>query len=86
MGRGKRMFRPRREEVTGEMRNLHNEDLHNLYSSSEIVMVIKSREMKWAGHVTCIVQLRNAFKIYSGNLKETTWKTKEQMGGKVKIN
>jgi len=43
------MFGPRRHEVTGERRKLHNEELHDLYSSPNIVRVIKSRRMRWAG-------------------------------------
>jgi len=46
----RRIFGPRRDEVTGEWRRLHNEEL-NLYSSPNIVRVIKSRRMRWAGHV-----------------------------------
>ena len=47
----KRIFGPRRDEVTGEWRRLHNEELNDLYSSPNIVWVIKSRRMRWAGHV-----------------------------------
>jgi len=47
----RRIFGPRREEVTGEWRRLHNEELNDLYSSPNIVRVIKSRRMRWAGHV-----------------------------------
>jgi hypothetical protein len=46
-----RTFGPKRDEVTGEWIKLHNEKLHNLYSSPRIVRVIKSRIMRWAGHV-----------------------------------
>jgi len=48
----RRIFGPRRDEVTGEWRRLHNEELNDLYSSPNIVRVIKSRRMRWAGHVT----------------------------------
>jgi len=47
----RRIFGSRREEVTGEWRRLHNEELNDLYSSPNIVRVIKSRRMRWAGHV-----------------------------------
>ena len=47
----RRIFGPRRDEVTGEWRRLHNEELNDLYSSPNILRVIKSRRMRWAGHV-----------------------------------
>ena len=47
----RRIFGPRRDEVTGEWRRLHNEELNDLYFSLNIVLVIKSRRMRWDGHV-----------------------------------
>jgi hypothetical protein len=47
----RRIFGPKRDEVTGEWRKLHNKGLHNLYSSPSIIRIIKSRRMRWAGHV-----------------------------------
>jgi hypothetical protein len=47
----RRIFRPKRDGVTGGWRKLHNEELHNLYSSPNIIRIIKSRRMRWAGHV-----------------------------------
>ena len=47
----RRIFEPRRDEVRGEWRRLRNEELNELYSSPNIVRVIKSRRMRWAGHV-----------------------------------
>jgi hypothetical protein len=47
----RRIFRLKREEVTREGRKLHNGELHNLYSSSDIMRQIKSRRLRWAGHV-----------------------------------
>jgi hypothetical protein len=47
----RRIFGPKRDEVTGGWRKLHNEELHKLYSSPSIIRMIKSRRMRWAGHV-----------------------------------
>jgi hypothetical protein len=47
----RRIFEPKRDEVTGDLRKLYNEELNDLYSSPTVVPVIKSREMRWAGHV-----------------------------------
>jgi hypothetical protein len=48
----RRIFGPRRDEVTGGWRKLHNEELHDLYSSPSIIRITKSRRMRWVGHVT----------------------------------
>jgi hypothetical protein len=48
----RRIFGPKRDEVTGDWSKLQNEELHNLYSSPSIIRMIKSRRMTWAGHVT----------------------------------
>ena len=50
----RRIFGLRRDEVTGDWRRLHNEELNDLYSSPNIVQVIKPRRMRWAGHVACM--------------------------------
>jgi hypothetical protein len=47
----RRTFGPKRDEVTGGWRKLHNEELHNLYSSTSIIRMVKLRRMRWAGHV-----------------------------------
>jgi hypothetical protein len=47
----RRIFGPKRDEVTGDWRKLYNEELHNSYASSNIIRMIKSRSMRWAGHV-----------------------------------
>jgi hypothetical protein len=62
----RRTFGPRREEVTGEWRRLHNEELNDLYSSPNIVPVIKSRRMRWAGHVARMGEERGAYRVLVG--------------------
>jgi len=62
----RRIFGPRREEVTGEWRRLHNEELHDLYSSPNIVRVIKSRRTRWAGHVARMVEERAVYRVLLG--------------------
>jgi hypothetical protein len=61
-----RIFGPKRNEVTGDWIKLHNEKLHNLYSSPNIIRMFKSRRMRWAGHVTRMWEKRNACKILVG--------------------
>jgi hypothetical protein len=56
----RRIFRPKRDEVTGGWRKLHNEELHVLYSSPSIVRVIKARRMRLAGHVARIGEVSGA--------------------------
>jgi len=60
------LFGPRRDEVTGEWRRLHNEELNDLYSSPNIVRVIKSRKMGWAGHVACMGEDREVYRVLMG--------------------
>ena len=62
----RRIFGPRRDEVTGEWRRLHNEELNDLYSSPNIVRVIKSRRMRWAGHVARMGEERGVYKFLVG--------------------
>jgi hypothetical protein len=54
----RRIFGPRRDGVTGEWRKLHNEELHDLYSLPSIIRIIKSRKMRWAGHVARVGRRR----------------------------
>jgi hypothetical protein len=60
----KRLYGPKRDEVTKGWRILHNEELHNLYSSSSIIRMIKSRRMRWVGHVARMWSKRNAYWIF----------------------
>jgi hypothetical protein len=59
----RRIFGPKRDEVTGEWRKLHNGKLHNLYSSPDIIRQIKSRRMRWAGHVARIGEKIKFYKV-----------------------
>jgi hypothetical protein len=63
----RRIFGPKRDEVTGEWRRLQNKELYALYSSPNIIRVIKSRKLRWAGHVACMGERRGA---YRGNPRE----------------
>ena len=64
----RRVFRPKRDEVTGEWRKLHNEELNDLYSLSNIVRVVKSRRMRWAGHVARMGEDRGVHRVLMGEL------------------
>jgi hypothetical protein len=61
-----RIFGPRRNEVTGDWRKLHNEELHNLYSSTNIIRMITSRRIRWTGHVARMRAKKNPYRILVG--------------------
>jgi hypothetical protein len=65
----RRIFGPKRDEVTAEWRNLHNDELHNLYSSPDIIKKVKSRRMRWAGHVARLGEERKVYKVLVGKPK-----------------
>jgi hypothetical protein len=62
----RRIFGPNRGEVTREWRKLHIEELHNLYSSPDIIRQIKSKRMRWAGHVARMGEERKLYKVLVG--------------------
>jgi hypothetical protein len=62
----RRIFGPKRDEVTGEWRRLHNKELCTLYSPQNIIRVIKSRRLRWAGHVACMGERRDAYRALVG--------------------
>jgi hypothetical protein len=62
----RRIFGPKRNEVTGEWRKLHNKELHDLYSSPSIIRITKSRRMRWAGHVARVGEKRNDYRLLVG--------------------
>jgi hypothetical protein len=62
----RRIFGPKRDEVTGGRRKLHNEELHDFYSSPSTIKIIKPRRMSWAGYVARMRQRRNAYRLLVG--------------------
>jgi hypothetical protein len=62
----RRIFGPKRDEVTGDWMKLNNEELHNLYSSPNTIRMIKSRRMRWAWHVARMGEKTNAYRILMG--------------------
>jgi hypothetical protein len=62
----RRIFGSKRDEVTGDWRKLHNEELHNLYSSTNVIRMIKARMMTWTGHVARMGKKRNSCRILVG--------------------
>ena len=75
----RRIFGPRSDEVTGEWRKLHNEELNELYCSPKIVRVIKSRRMMWAGHVARMGEWKVVYRVL-------VWKheAKRQLGRPIR--
>jgi hypothetical protein len=61
-----RIFGPKRDEVTGKWRKLHNEEVRDFYSSPSIIRIIKSRKMRVAGHVARMGEKRAAYKLFVG--------------------
>jgi hypothetical protein len=81
------IFGPRRDELTGEWRKLHNEELHDLYSSSNIVLVIKSRRMRWAGHVAYMGERGEVYTgFWWGNLRERDHLVDPGADGRIILN
>ena len=80
----RRIFGPKRDDVTGEWSKLlHNEELNDIYFSPNVIRVIKLRTMRWTGHVARIGKSRGVCRVLVGKPegKETTWETQAYMGG-----
>jgi hypothetical protein len=73
----RRIILPEREDVTGGWRKLHHEGLHKLYSSHNVIGVIRSSRMRWVGHVAYMGDMRNTYKILVRKLKG-----KDHLGGR----
>jgi hypothetical protein len=65
----RRIFGPKRGEVQGGWRRLHNEERHNLYPTPNIIRVLKSRRMRWAGHVARMGDVSNVYRIVIGKFE-----------------
>jgi hypothetical protein len=63
----RKIFGPKRDEVIWEWRKLHNEELNDLYTSANIVRVIKSRRMRWVGHLVYMGKRRGVYRVLVGN-------------------
>jgi hypothetical protein len=71
----RRIFGPKTERVAGGWRRLHNKELYNLYALPHIIRVIKSRRMRWTGHVTLMGEIRNSYNILVGKPEYVTMET-----------
>ena len=80
-GAERKIFGPKRDEVTSEWIKLH-EELNDIYSSN-IVRVVKSRRMRWAGHVACIGESRGVYRVWWGNPRERDHLEEPGIGGRV---
>jgi hypothetical protein len=83
----RRLFGPKRE-VDGSWRKLHNNELHNLYSSLNIVRMIKSRRLRWAEHVACIGGGRGVYRVLVGkpNGKRPLGRRRHRWEGNIKLD
>jgi hypothetical protein len=66
----RRIIGPKRDEVTGRWRKLHNEELRDLYSSLSMIRVMKSRRMRWEGHIAGMGEKRTAYRLLVGSQRE----------------
>jgi hypothetical protein len=84
----RRIFGLKRDDVTGDWRKLHNEELHNLYSSPNIIRKIKSRRIRWAGHAARMGETRNAYTILVGKPegKRPLGRTRRRWVDNIKID
>jgi hypothetical protein len=79
----RKIFVPKKDEVTGEWRRLHNKELHALYSSPNIIRVIKSRTLRWGGHVTRMGEGEVHAGFWWGSLGERDHLEDPSVGGKI---
>jgi hypothetical protein len=65
----RRIFGPKRDDVTGEWRKVYNEELHDLYSLPNIIRIMKSRRIRWVGHVSRMGEKRNTYRFFGGKAR-----------------
>jgi hypothetical protein len=82
----RRIFGPKRDEVMGEWRKLHSGELHNLYSSPDIIGHIKSRRMKWVGHVEHMGERRNVYRVLVGKPEGKDHLEDQGVDGRMRSN
>jgi hypothetical protein len=84
----RRMFGPKRDEVTGDWRKLQNEELHDLHSSPNILRVIKSRIMRRAGHIAWMGEERGVYRVLVGKLKgkRSLWRPRRRWENNIKMD
>jgi hypothetical protein len=82
----RRIFGPKKDEVTREWRTLHNEELHDLYCSPNNIRVIKSIRMRWAGNVTRIRDRRGAYSVFMGRSEERDQLEDLHVDGRIILN
>jgi hypothetical protein len=83
-----RIFGLKRDEVTGEWRKLHNEELHDPYCSPNIVRVLKSRRIRWVGYVARIGEKRGVYRVLVGKPegKKPPWRTTRRWEDNIKMD
>jgi hypothetical protein len=79
----RRIFGPKSEEKAGGWRRLHNEELHNLYASPNIVRVNIEKRMRWAGHIARMGAMRNAYRILVGKHKGKSHSEDLRVDGRI---
>jgi hypothetical protein len=81
----RRIFGPKTDEVMGEWRKLHNDELNGLFSLPNTLRVIKSRRLKWEGHVACIAEGRSVYRVLVGSLRERDRWRDRGVDGKIML-
>jgi hypothetical protein len=79
----RKVFGHKKEEVTKEWRRLHNEELNDLYSVANTVRVVKSRRMRWAGHVACVGEERGVHRVLVESLRERGHWGNQDVDGRI---